>query len=62
MKLITLANNNVFEAHDDAAKELIATGLYKPYEEPKKEEKRSPVAPMTTADMPTKKRKGKTQK
>ncbi len=54
MKIKAKANGNVIEAHDDAAKELIAAGIYEPYDE--KEEKRTPVAPMTTADMPTKKR------
>jgi len=50
MKIRALANGNVIEAHDDAAKELIAAGIYEAYEEPKEE--RAPVAP-------TKKRKAK---
>lgn len=50
MKIKAVANGNVIEAHDDAAKELIAAGIYEAYDE--KAEKKSPtaVAPLTTQD------------
>lgn len=50
MKIKAKANGNIIEAHDDAAKELIAAGIYEPVED--KEEKRSPVAPMGTETFP----------
>lgn len=53
MKIKAKANGNIIEAHDDAAKELIAAGIYEAVDEkPAKEQKRAPVAPMTTEDFP----------
>jgi hypothetical protein len=35
MKIRALANGNVIEAHEDAAKELIAAGIYEAVDEKK---------------------------
>ena len=35
MKIRALANGNVIEAHEDAAKVLIEAGIYEAYDEPK---------------------------
>ena len=59
MKIRALANGDVIEENEDAAKELIAAGLYEAVDEKEeKKETRAPVAPMTTEDMP-KQRKGR---
>lgn len=54
MKIRALANGNVIEAHPDAAKELIAAGIYEAYDE--KEEKRAPKVKADDAGQ-TKRRK-----
>lgn len=59
MKIRAVANGNEFEADDDAAKELIATGDYEKAE--KKTAKASPtaVAPLTTQDIPRQRKRRK---
>lgn len=51
MKIRALANGNVIEAHEDAAKELIAAGIYEAYDETENNSTQPPVE-----KKPTKKR------
>ena len=53
MRIRAKANGNVIEAHDDAAKELIAAGIYEATDEPLSSE--TAVKPMTTEDFPKEK-------
>ena len=52
MKIKAVANGNVIEADDGAAEQLIAAGIYEKYDE--KAEKKTAVAPLTTASLPKK--------
>ena len=53
MRIKAKANGNVIEAHEDAAKELIAAGIYEATDEPLSSE--TAVKPMTTDDFPKEK-------
>lgn len=48
MKIRALANGNVIEAHDDAAKELIAAGIYEAYDETDNNSTQPPAKPKPT--------------
>lgn len=50
MKIKAKANGNVIEAHEDAAKELIAAGIYEETNEPLSSEASTAVKPMGTDD------------